>query len=485
MKRMKNLYFAGCLAAAALLSVGLGACSSEEVVEDITSVEQQPDDAAALIDFGEFPAFGGGTRAAAVGKTGYEAGDKMIVSLYKASDDEDAIATCTFVYAVSEENSTGSWGVSSGSITQADLDKTNYWEVEFIQVHADNAIDGMYEHMICKSTDLTDGYTAGNSITVVLKRDYSRVRIHTGIPGLEVNLCQGMDSYTPPLCEYRNRTYFPAMTADANGDVIIYGSFVAASSIEASVSEVTDLPNYISYKNTVDKEMPDTKPNVSYLWNTDLGWMTLDADVASNSNSAETLMGIALFDKYYYWNIVSTTATELPCYFESNSVKVVDMSGASSITTIKDYCFRNSSLQSITLPENLKKIGDQAFKGCSSLSSITLGSTVTLMGINAFQNCTSLETVTLDGVMSHVLGSFSDNVFSGCTGLKQIVCYISKDDSEDYAIQDYSRYLSNLFNITNTEGNLPTIYVSDGYEGLVGKTVGDSFTVKSIDEYTE
>jgi hypothetical protein len=279
------------------------------------------------------------------------------------------------------------------------------------------------------------------------------------------------------------------LTADGNGDVIIYGTFNGGCKVTASIDGAPNLDSYpyLSYGSNKEKSFSDASVvNTSYLLNTDLGWMTLDVDAASNSNSSEVPMYISLFGySNFYWKIVSTTATELPRYFESNSVKVVDMSGASSITTITDYCFRNSSLQSITLPENLKKIGDQAFKGCLSLTSITLGSTITLMGTNAFQNCTSLETVTLDRIMSHVLGSFSDNVFSGCTGLKQIVCYISKDDNEGYAIQDYSYCLSNLFNITNTEGNFPTIYVSDGYEELVGKTVGSAFTVKSIDEYTE
>jgi hypothetical protein len=69
-----------------------------------------------------------------------------------------------------------------------------------------------------------------------------------------------------------------------------------------------------------------------------------------------------------------------------------------------------SILESITFPENLKKIGKSAFNGCVFLKSITLPASVNSIGSMAFYGCTSLATVT-----SNITNAFeiSTNVFSG------------------------------------------------------------------------
>jgi hypothetical protein len=256
------------------------------------------------------------------------------------------------------------------------------------------------------------------------------------------------------------------MTADANGDVIIYGSFVAASRIEASVGEVTDLPDYISYKNTAAKGMPNTKPNVSYLWNVDLGWMTLDLDKVTDSENDVQYNIFFLTDPpkyYYYWKVVSTSATptitEMPSYFMSTGAKVVDMSGASGITSLDEECFKSSKIQKVVLPANLLTIGKSAFEWCISLTSITLGSTVTSMGENAFQDCTSLETVTLDGILAAYLNNFPTSTFSGCTGIKKVVCHLYADDTD---VDDYASAINKLFSKESTgASSLPVIALDE------------------------
>ena len=76
-----------------------------------------------------------------------------------------------------------------------------------------------------------------------------------------------------------------------------------------------------------------------------------------------------------------------------------------------------SSLESISLPEGITSIGDNAFYGCSSLESITLPSSVTAIGgWGAFLECSSLESITLpEGVQS-----IGDRTFDGCSSLTSI-----------------------------------------------------------------
>ena len=62
-----------------------------------------------------------------------------------------------------------------------------------------------------------------------------------------------------------------------------------------------------------------------------------------------------------------------------------------------DYSLENSctKIQSVTLPNTLKIIGDYAFYGCSSLTNITIPDSVTSIGYYAFDGCSNLNTIKL------------------------------------------------------------------------------------------
>ena len=58
-----------------------------------------------------------------------------------------------------------------------------------------------------------------------------------------------------------------------------------------------------------------------------------------------------------------------------------------NVTTIEKWGFYHCSLVSITLPNNLKTIGEQAFYGCNSLADINISKSVTKIGMDAFHLC--------------------------------------------------------------------------------------------------
>ncbi|MBQ7645780.1 MAG: leucine-rich repeat domain-containing protein [Clostridia bacterium] len=70
---------------------------------------------------------------------------------------------------------------------------------------------------------------------------------------------------------------------------------------------------------------------------------------------------------------------------------------------------------SYTIPDTVKKIGAQAFRGCSGLQDVSLKNGVTEIGDYAFGGCADLETVEIPSTLK-VIG---DKAFASCTGLKK------------------------------------------------------------------
>ena len=63
------------------------------------------------------------------------------------------------------------------------------------------------------------------------------------------------------------------------------------------------------------------------------------------------------------------------------------------VKTIGDNAFRSSCLTSITVPDSVTNIGDDAFSMCYSLTSVNIPEGVTNIGKDAFWNCSSLTSI--------------------------------------------------------------------------------------------
>ena len=80
-------------------------------------------------------------------------------------------------------------------------------------------------------------------------------------------------------------------------------------------------------------------------------------------------------------------------------------------------CHGMSDIQSIIIPNSLRKIGDYAFSKCSSLNSITIPNSVTNIGQAAFDECSSLTTITIPEKVSKI----GWGAFSNCASLKSVI----------------------------------------------------------------
>ncbi len=64
------------------------------------------------------------------------------------------------------------------------------------------------------------------------------------------------------------------------------------------------------------------------------------------------------------------------------------------------YCAEN--LTTVTLPNTIKKIEQEAFYGCKSLESIELSEGVTSISANAFNNCLAMKSVTVPKSVTYI-----------------------------------------------------------------------------------
>ncbi|HNW87826.1 MAG TPA: leucine-rich repeat domain-containing protein [Candidatus Limiplasma sp.] len=86
------------------------------------------------------------------------------------------------------------------------------------------------------------------------------------------------------------------------------------------------------------------------------------------------------------------------------------------ITTLATDAFLFSPVETVSLSEGLKTIGDTAFFGCEGLTSLVIPSTVTSIGLGAFQGCNQLTEVTIpEGITA-----LADNLLCDCTSLTRL-----------------------------------------------------------------
>lgn len=87
------------------------------------------------------------------------------------------------------------------------------------------------------------------------------------------------------------------------------------------------------------------------------------------------------------------------------------------VVSIADSAFRDCcNLQSINIPVGLGTINNDAFSGCSSLKNMVIPDSVTYIGKNCFRGCTHLQSVNIPSRVKRIY-SFT---FAGCSSLSHL-----------------------------------------------------------------
>lgn len=102
------------------------------------------------------------------------------------------------------------------------------------------------------------------------------------------------------------------------------------------------------------------------------------------------------------------------------------------VTTIGHAAFFNSAVTSVTIPDSVTSISDDAFVNCPQLTNISIPNSVTFIGFFAFGSCTSLKSITLPSSLSSISGA----LFSGCSQLTTIHIPVSVTSIGNNAFAD-------------------------------------------------
>ena len=90
---------------------------------------------------------------------------------------------------------------------------------------------------------------------------------------------------------------------------------------------------------------------------------------------------------------------------------------SSEITHIPDYSFKNSAIQSVSMPNSIKSVGQFSFANCDSLLSVTTPDSLTKIEYHAFSDCNKLSSVVIGEKVSYIgAGAFCES-----TGLNTII----------------------------------------------------------------
>ena len=94
------------------------------------------------------------------------------------------------------------------------------------------------------------------------------------------------------------------------------------------------------------------------------------------------------------------------------------------------------SLTSVTIPDNVRNIGENAFGDCNALKSVTIPDSVISIGYGAFQYCSTLKSVTIPDSVTNI----DFRAFDGCYSLTNITIPDSVTSIGMRAFADTSYY---------------------------------------------
>ena len=104
-----------------------------------------------------------------------------------------------------------------------------------------------------------------------------------------------------------------------------------------------------------------------------------------------------------------------------------------AVKSIGDYALYGcSGLTSITIPNSVTSIGCAAFGECTRLTSINVPQSVTTIGNSAFASCSRLTSVTIPNSVTNI----GDGAFSGCSSLTTITIPNSVTSIGEYTFFD-------------------------------------------------
>ena len=130
------------------------------------------------------------------------------------------------------------------------------------------------------------------------------------------------------------------------------------------------------------------------------------------------VQGQSYTDSYGTWYYTTTNDTITVAGYTGPGSAVIIPSQINNlpVTSIGSYAFWECLLTSVTIPDSVITIGDDAFHGCYPLTSVTIPNSVTSIGDGAFSFCSRLTNVTIGSDVTNI----GEGVFIYCPSLLAI-----------------------------------------------------------------
>lgn len=339
---------------------------------------------------GDFPAFGesGLTRAIGTqdeGKTAWENGDQIIVTLISQKYGEQAVALTYNGSSWSTEASLSYLENETPIVSAIYAPCYEVTEEGTMQLRSGMQL-GMTEY-------LSGNYEIENGImTITFEgaiRTYSRLRI----AGLEnQTLIVTTTDFTPAgTTEVATAAYI--LTTDDNGNAFLYGVFAEGATVSVRQGDIT----LKDYTFTAEKNPNGTEHNKSYALD---ATPVIDGTLGGKTEATEDdITALVEQLKEYVDNGITTIIVP------GSEPAMIDV-GSLTITAIGEAIYRLSKEESyngkidLVLPD-VTEIVDQEFYGARALNSINLPK-VTTVGDGAFYDCQYLEELTFGSVVTAI-----------------------------------------------------------------------------------
>lgn len=151
--------------------------------------------------------------------------------------------------------------------------------------------------------------------------------------------------------------------------------------------------------------------------------------IQSGNPAVQDAANEQLFDFDFILNNTAVIVTNYKCKGTAADVTIPSRYQGKPVTTIGHAAFFNSAVTSVTIPDSVTSIDDNAFGFCSQLTNISIPNSVTSIGFSAFEHCTSLKSITLPSSLRNI----SMFLFHNCSQLTTIQIPDSVLSIQDYA----------------------------------------------------
>ena len=158
-----------------------------------------------------------------------------------------------------------------------------------------------------------------------------------------------------------------------------------------------------------------------------------------------------------------------------NNALVTSLTIPQGVTAISNNAFYGcTSISSLNISNSVTSIGTSAFYGCSSLNTATISNSVTTINSNTFYGCSSLTSVTIPNSVT----SIGNSAFYGCNSLISLTIPNSVTSIGNSAFYGCNSLISLTIPNSVTSIGAAAFY---GCSGLTSLTLGNSVT--TIDNY--